>query len=144
MKRRAVILLVLVSLLVSAVGATAQASPKEGFYLEKSCSDVECVITVAEGPFADLVGEIVEYQDRVLGENPGGHFFEIARITVDDGEGTTLRGQIRWKDDHGLFTISKGTGDMQGLHASGTINYLYDEDGRSVFSLDGTYHFAGK
>jgi len=141
MRRRAVILLVLVSLLIVVMGAAANASPGQAFYLEKSCTDV-CEITHAEGPFNVLIGEMINYQDRVLRENPSGHFLETARITVVDDVGNTLLGQIRFKDVAGHFTITKGTGAFQGVHANGTIVFKeVAADGRWVYALEGTYHF---
>lgn len=149
MRKRAVILLVLVSLLVGVATTGASATPPEDdFYLEKACGTATyndlpaCEITEAQGPAAMFEGGWIVYEDRVYWEK-GDKVREIARVylVAPDDETTTLRGQIRWIDDYGMFTFSKGTGQAAGIHAKGMIGFL-DEltDGRYLFSLDGTSH----
>jgi hypothetical protein len=146
MKTRAVILLVLVSLLVS-VAAVANASPRDDFSLEKTCMSLTpgmeenaCDISEATGPMAMFNGGWIVYQDRVYWEK-GDKVREIARVHLVAPSGDTLRGQIRWLDDGGMFTFSKGTGAAAGIHGNGLISYVGSEtDGRALFSLTGTYH----
>lgn len=147
MTKRAVILLVLVSLLAS-VAAVANASPREGFSLEKTCLSstyadpmaAACDISGATGDMDVFTGGWIVYQDRVYWEK-GEKVREIARVHLVTPAGDTLRGQIRWLDDYGMFTFSKGTGDAAGLHANGLIHYIGESpDGRWVYSLQGTYH----
>jgi len=147
MGKRAVILLVLVSLLVGVMGAGASASPREDFSLVKTCMSLTpgmeanaCDISGAIGEMAMFNGGWIVYQDRVYWEK-GDKVREIARVHLVTTSGDTLRGQIRWLDDHGMFTFSKGTGTAAGLHANGVIEYVgAAADGRAVFSLTGTYH----
>jgi hypothetical protein len=135
-------------LVILATAASAQAAPRQTFYLEKVCPSIAaptlnaCDI-VAANPFGQLVGGAIIYNDRVwMPENPGGFTFEIARIrlrTGDNSGGAT--GQVRWIKDHGLFTISQGTGSLAGLHVNAVVQYIGDTaDGRMKFSVSGTYH----
>lgn len=149
MRRRAVILLVLVSLLVGVTATGASAThPEDDFYLEKACgSDTvwglpACEITEAEGPAAMFVGGWIVYEDRVFWEKQDGRKVrEIARVYLVAPSGDTLRGQIRWLDDYGMFTFSKGTGEAAGIHANGMIGFLdVLSDGRYLFSLEGSSH----
>lgn len=147
MTRRAVILLVLVSLLLGAAATGVSATPPaDGFYLEKACVGATynglpaCTITDGEGPATMFVDGWIVYEDRVFWYPPEKRQIrEIARVyLVTQDEETTLRGQIRWLDDHGKFTFSKGTGEAAGVHANGTIHVLNWDEG--LFSLSGTYH----
>ena len=72
-------------LVILATAASAQAAPRQTFYLEKVCPSIAaptlnaCDI-VAANPFGQLVGGAIIYNDRVwMPENPGGFTFEIAR-----------------------------------------------------------------
>lgn len=127
---------------------TAQASPREDFYLEKLCPNADnpnaCDIVSAD-PFSQLVGGQIIYTDRVLWENPAHHMFEIARIELTTGDGSGgASGQIRWLGDHGLFTIMQGTGSLAGLKANGRVDYAGEVDGRWLYKLTGTYHMDPK
>lgn len=146
MTRRAVILLVLVSLLLGAAATGVSATPRGDFYLEKACgSDTvwglpACAITQADGPAEMFEGGWIVYEDRVYWEK-GDKVREIARVHLVAPSGDTLRGQIRWLDDYGMFTFSKGTGEAAGIHANGMINFeRVLADGRYLFSLTGTSH----
>jgi hypothetical protein len=152
MTKRVAILLVLVALLVSATAAVAYGSPREDFSLEKTCLSstypdpeaVACDITDATGPWSMFNGGWILYEDRVYWEK-GDKVREIARVHLVTPAGDTLRGQIRWLDDQGMFTFSKGTGQTAGYHANGQI--LFEEvasDGRYVFSLTGSYHIENQ
>lgn len=126
--------------------STAQASPREDFYMEKICPSPDnpnaCDIQNAAAPFTRLNGGQILYTDRVYWENPAGHLFEIARIEIKAGNGSgTARGQIRWIGEYGLFTVMSGTGSLKGLHANGRIEFKdVAPDGRWIFTLRGTYH----
>ena len=126
--------------------STAQASPREDFYMEKICPSPDnpnaCDIQNAAAPFTRLNGGQILYTDRVYWENPAGHLFEIARIEIKAGDGSgTARGQIRWVGDYGLFTIMSGTGSLKGLRANGRVEFKdVAPDGRWMFTLSGTYH----
>jgi hypothetical protein len=138
MSRRVLILLVVASLLVGVAATGASATPGERFYIEKTCA-AACVITTAEAPFEGLLGATIDYEDRVLmWPNPGGHLFETARITIVTPDGT-LFGRIHFKDVAGTFTITRGTGDYQGLHVNGVITWSDLENW--IFALEGSYHF---
>jgi hypothetical protein len=140
-------LLVLVSLIVGVVATGAGATPPaDDFYLEKACgSDTvwdlpACEITEAASAAEMFEGGWIVYEDRVFWEK-GDKVREIARVYLIAPSGDTLRGQIRWLDDHGMFTFSKGEGEAAGIHATGMIYFLdVLADGRYLFALEGTSH----
>ena len=99
-----------------------------------------CDISGATGSMEIFNGGWIVYLDRVYWEK-GDKVREIARVHLVSPSGDTLRGQIRWIDDHGMFTFSKGTGAAAGIHANGLIEYEREVEGpRWVYSLTGTYH----
>jgi hypothetical protein len=138
--KRLLLISVLVLLVALSVTAVALATPAEEFSLKKVCdlppTVPACRLTEATGPFSVLNGGLIVYQDRAYFENTAG-VFEVARVvlTSEDGESTMI-GQIRWVKDHGYFTLGQGTGDLNGLHATGDIQWLEDV----TFSLSGAYH----
>lgn len=135
-------------LIVLATTASVQASPRDTFYLEKVCPsnirpDLNACDIVTATPFGQLVGGMIIYNDRVwMPENPGGFTFEIARIQLTTGNNSgTATGQVRWIKDHGLLTISQGTGSLAGLHVNARVEFKeVDLDGRWRFTVSGTYH----
>ncbi len=148
MRGRVVIILVLVSLFVGVAATGLSATPRDDFYVEKACGPEDtlwdmpaCIVTYGEGAAEMFVGGWMVYEDRVLWEK-GEKVREIARVyLVTEDKVSTLRGQIRWLDDSGMFTFSKGSGDADGIHANGTIDFLdVLPDGRYLFSLSGTAH----
>ncbi|MBI5031385.1 MAG: hypothetical protein HZB51_12720 [Chloroflexi bacterium] len=133
---------------ILATTASVQASPRDTFYMEKVCLSViapdlnACDIVTADS-FGQLVGGLIIYNDRVwIPANPAGFTFEIARIQVTTGDNSgTATGQVRWLKDHGLFTISQGTGSLAGLHVNAVVQYVGETaDGRWLYSVSGTYH----
>lgn len=135
-------------LIVLATTASVQASPRQAFDLEKVCPsnirpDLNACDIVTATPFGQLVGGMIIYNDRVwMPENPGGFTFEIARIQLTTGNNSgTATGQVRWIKDHGLLTISQGTGSLAGLHVNAVVQYVDETmDGRWLYSVSGTYH----
>ena len=138
------------ALLVGLVAAVpVQASPRQDFYFEKVCPSIDPTLVACDiitaSPFSQLAGGMIIYNDRVwMPENPAGFTFEIARIQLTTGDhsgGAT--GQVRWLKDHGLLTISQGTGSLAGLHVNAVVQYIGDmPDGRYKYSVSGTYQTA--
>lgn len=132
-------------LIMLASTASVQASPRQAFYFEKVCPNLDnplaCDISGAI-PFAQLNGGQIIYNDRVYWENPAGFTFEIARIQLTTGNNSgTATGQVRWIKDHGLLTISQGAGSLAGLHVNARVEFKdVDLDGRWRFTVSGTYH----
>jgi hypothetical protein len=140
-----------VLLVVLATGASVQASPRQDFYLEKVCPALDPTLVacdiVTANPFSQLVGGMIIYNDRVyMPANPAGFTFEIARIQLTTGDNSGgATGQIRWIKDHGMLTISQGTGSLAGLHVNAVVQYIGDTaDGRFLYSVSGTYHTESK
>jgi hypothetical protein len=139
---------VVMLLVILATTASAQAAPRQTFYLEKVCPSnlaptLNACDIVAANPFGQLVGGMIIYNDRVwMPENPGGFTFEIARIRLTTGDNSGgATGQVRWIKDHGLLTISQGTGSLAGLHVNAIVNFKeVADDERWIFSVSGTYH----
>lgn len=128
--------------------AGASATPRDDFYLEKACGPGDtqwdlpvCFVTHGEDTAEMFEGGWIVYEDRVLWEK-GDKVREVARVyLVTADQESTLRRQIRWLDDSGMFTFSKGSGEAAGIHANGTVNFLnVGSDGRYLFSLSGTAH----
>ena len=144
MKKFVVIGFVVLMVALLAV-STAQASPKQDFYLEASCppsNQNACNIVSASDPFAHLVGGQILYLNRVYKANPAGHLTRIARVEVITGnEDGMAIGQVRFLTDRGRFTFGQGTGSLAGLHATGKIAITgFYPDGTVTFSLTGSYH----
>ena len=145
MKKFTVIGLVILMVALLAV-STAQASPKQDFYLEAACPSLTkpnaCDIVFASAPFSYLEGGNFVYLDRVNQINPAGHIIQISRVelTTGDGDGMAI-GQVRWHTDRGQFTFGQGTGSLAGFHATGKIAIVgFTPDGRVKFTLTGSYH----
>lgn len=136
------------ALVLGVLGAAAPSAgtpPTDGFQLVKLCPTADdpaaCDIVDASEPFRQLIGGRISYEDRVYWENPAGFTFEIARVTLTTGDDSGMvMGQIRWLQDSGKFTLRQGAGSLTGLHASGTVEYTGDRDGRAEFTVAGTYH----
>ncbi len=148
MKKFFVITFVVLMVALLAV-PTAQASPKQDFYLEASCppsNQNACDIVSASAPFTHLVGGQILYLNRVYKVNPADHITRIARVDVITGNDDGMAiGQVRWLTDHGRFTFGQGTGSLAGLHATGKIAITgFDPDGTVTFSLTGNYHVDPK
>jgi hypothetical protein len=131
--------------LLFGLAGTVLASKSDEFTLQKACPHVDdpaaCDIVSAD-PLTMLVGGQIHYLDRVWKETWRDGSLEIARVNVvtGDGKGAVI-GQIRFLGYSGLFTWSKGTGTLAGLHASGTIEFVgTTSDGRWLYELAGTYH----
>jgi hypothetical protein len=143
MKKRILILIFLLFIALLAA-TTVQASPPQYFYLEKTCDLANsCLLHDATPPFDILNGGRIYYLDHAYFGNPAGIWKESAAVllTSEDGQHSLL-GSVSWvlRDENfrGRYTISKGTGDLEGVHASGKVEVVSWDDG--IFSLTGTYH----
>ena len=68
-------------------------------------------------------------------------FREIARVTLTGpGDDILVRGQIRFIDEAGKFTLRQGEGSLAGLHATGSVQYTGMDGDQFLFTLTGRYH----
>jgi hypothetical protein len=143
MKKR--ILIIIFLLLVALLAAnTVQASSPQYFYLEKTCDQPNsCLLHDAIPPFDVLNGGRIYYFDHAYFENPAGIMKESAAVLLTSADGQhSLLGSVSWVlrdgDFRGRYTISQGTGVLEGVHAIGKVEVLSWDTW--TFSLTGTYH----
>jgi hypothetical protein len=113
---------------------STHATPPDYFYVEIVCEnsdDLECTLQNAT-PFTTLnSGNITFYQCDRISKNWS---CDVDLITAD-GNGS-VSGRLRWTNTSGSFTLEKGQGTLNGLHAVGDINKINE----SIYAFIGTYH----
>ncbi len=120
--------------------APAQAATPEPFSIRKDCHTGTCYI-ISASPFTELVGAWIEYGTPNF-TNPALITIQSSSITIHASDGDTLSGRVAWVLHDGVFqgnfTFQSGTGDLEDVHAQGTITAL----GGWVFDLTGDYFVA--
>jgi hypothetical protein len=108
------------------------ALPTDHFYLEAVCSDPDSPFGDLQNadPFTGLNGGQIEYLTCAC---PDKWLCEVV-LTTANGDGKVY-GRVRLVRDHGYFTLRRGEGSLEGLHAMGRMDWLEGD----IISLEGTY-----
>lgn len=142
MKKHLILVFAVLLIALMMVGSV-QASKPQYFYLEKDCTDQTVTYCFLQNAYPDdlfdiLEGGIVDYLGPVFANPQGKLSSEVILWSADYNSSVT--GHFRWVGDHGYFTLRRGTGALEGLHAVGRIEWIEGY----IFSLEGTYHFENK